>query len=458
MDRESLERIRKMTKDKITVSNFQNSEFMKENNKKINLKKISIVACCILVLTTGVVFGKEIENFIKYYFGIDENINKAAEKGYVEDVNMNPIEEETILTHDNTGEIIDNIDVSVKIDEFLMDDINLSVNFTFKFDDKIKEVFDLDNLQYISLPDLIIFDEDNRILSSNCSKSDFEKICEQYNLDYNFEDYYLNNNPTSSYGINDHNKEENFVKYGVNFLASDKCFPNSKELNFVFTKIKLEKYEYNVENVENGEYLKSNSVTLTGDWKVNVEVPEKMYNHQKTEYKVASISNPNIAVSYASASETGFKFKAILSKVKTEVHLPFEEYKNELFEQKESGKITEEEYNKKMNELTSTKEYDTAYKKYMRENEIITTDYIFFADDEEKSIDKITHVTNSKGEKFKISTSSTAAVNFEEVYLKETDYEFIGTFEMTKYDATDKLTVILIYYGEPVYIELEKIK
>ena len=31
-------------------------------------------------------------------------------------------------------------------------------------------------------------------------------------------------------------------------------------------------------------------------------------------------------------------------------------------------------------------------------------------------------------------------------------------FDVSKYDSTDKIKVILSYYGEPVTIELEKVK
>lgn len=412
MDKETLERIRKMTKDKITVSNFQNSDFMEEYEKKkiINMKKI-VVACLVLILGTSIIFQNDIKAFVKYHFGPNKLIDTVVENGYIEEVDMNSIDSQTTLNHEESGTIIDDVDASIKIDEFLMDDITLSTNFSFKFDDKIKEFLDLDNLQFVSLQDLIVFDEENRIVLSNCDKETFERICKQYNLDYSFEEDYLNLNTSYDSFLNDRIKEENLVKYCFCFHAENTCFPNSKELNFVFSKIKLEKYEdYTGQDIEKGEYLKSNSVILTGDWKINVKVPETMYNRPKSEYKVVSISNPNIMVSCAIASETGFRFNAIISKV----------------------------------EESKTNKFDA---------EMITTGYWYFADDEEKSIDKITHITNSKGKKFQAPTSTTAPI-----YPENDKYTFTGTFEMALKDATDKLIVTLIYYGEPVEIELEKIK
>ena len=37
-------------------------------------------------------------------------------------------------------------------------------------------------------------------------------------------------------------------------------------------------------------------------------------------------------------------------------------------------------------------------------------------------------------------------------------YSYYETFEMTKTDATDKVKVVLYCYGEPVTIQLERIK
>ena len=43
-------------------------------------------------------------------------------------------------------------------------------------------------------------------------------------------------------------------------------------------------------------------------------------------------------------------------------------------------------------------------------------------------------------------------------YVNGNQFDFYETFSMTKYEATDKITVVIDFYGEPVTIELEKIK
>ena len=43
-------------------------------------------------------------------------------------------------------------------------------------------------------------------------------------------------------------------------------------------------------------------------------------------------------------------------------------------------------------------------------------------------------------------------------WLDGNKYNFYETFGMTKYDSTDNIRVVLYYYGEPITIELEKVK
>ena len=448
------EEILENVKLKISISNFGEEENIEMKKSSKNIFKIATVACCLLILTTGITFAKDIEKFIKYYFG-DDKITKAAEQGYVEDVNMDNIDTDITLTKDETEIVIEDINVSGKIDEFLMDDINLSTNCSFTFDEKIKEYFDLDNLQRIYFTDLIILDEENRIVATNCLKPDFDNKCIEYNLDYDFNEF-SSNMPLVNTSIISIDKDTNLVNCNINCNSSDEFLPKSKELTFIFTKMRLEKHEeYAGQDISNGEYLKCDSVNLIGDWKLNVKVPEKMYNREKSEYRVVGESHPDIKVSYVRCSESAFKFKAWLLNYKQpdmESNPVYKELER-LEELVDKGEITWEEGNKRIQEFSCIEENKIADRRWMRENEVITRDYMYFEENEERSIDKITHITDSNGKKYEIGNSSISCVDIEQNL-----YEFTADFELTKYNATDKLTVTLIYYGEPVNIELERIK
>ncbi len=65
------------------------------------------------------------------------------------------------------------------------------------------------------------------------------------------------------------------------------------------------------------------------------------------------------------------------------------------------------------------------------------------------------YILNSKGEKFYSTLQSDRyqCYNFEK---DSKQYNFGETFEMNKYTATDKITMVIDFKGRPVHIELEK--
>ena len=65
------------------------------------------------------------------------------------------------------------------------------------------------------------------------------------------------------------------------------------------------------------------------------------------------------------------------------------------------------------------------------------------------------YVLNSNGEKFTSTLSPSRKANNN--FVAGNKYDFYETFNMTKYDSTNEITVIIEFYGEPVEIKLEKI-
>lgn len=457
MDNENINKIKEFTRIKIAVSNFQKEDTMgKNHNRKNNYLKVLAAICACFILISGMIFSKDIYAFVKYYFGARE-LDIAAENGYVEDVDMEPIEKETTLIDNQTENIIEDVNINVKIDEFLMNDTNISMNFIFEFDEKIKDVFDIDNLQFIEINDLIVIDEEKRILFNKCDLETFEEFCQKNNLDYVFGEY-NENYIGSSWGrtLREYDKDNNIAKYTYNMYATGNSYPKSKELDFIFTEIKIEKYEeYNGQDIENGEYLKPNSIILKGDWKIHLEVPEKMYNRTKEHYKVVSISNPNFEVYTACVSDTGFEFGTIISNVKQpEAKSPIDDVIKQ-FGKNSSQELTEEEV-QKLNEYINAniEEFSKLMDEFRKEITIIADEEIYLDNNGEEK-HRTTSVTNSRGEEFGQSMSSRLRKS---EFLEDDKFDFYETFAMTKYDATDRITVTLLFKDEPVYIELEKIK
>lgn len=350
----------------------------------------------------------------------------------------------TTDTNIKYDEIIDNINIETKIENFLMDDYNLSVEFNFKFDDKINEYINIDNIHNIELKDLIIKDEENKILYAGNDKDAFESYCQKNNLPYVFgecNENYLNSGINYFPSLLD--KEKNSVKLMYNMYTEK--YPKSKKLYFSFGKIiVLEKN-------------KEKAIAINGDWQIELDVPEKMYNRTSESYKVVSCDNNDFEVYYCEVSDTGFEIGVIINNVE-EPKMPKElkevyygilsKYANQV----DQSYSTVELYTK-----LSESPYKEMWNEYYKKFEPILTDgkNSNLIDINVENIEKC-YIENANGQKFECTFSPSRKYRLE--WLTGNKYNYYETFGMTKYDATDNIKVILNYYGKPVKIELEKNK
>lgn len=151
-----------------------------------------------------------------------------------------------------------------------------------------------------------------------------------------------------------------------------------------------------------------NDEVYKGNWKFEEDVPEEMYNRETVIYKVKSCSDDKTVVEDAVLSNTAFK-----------ISIP----------------------------VTTTDKID--YKAlYDREN--MKSIYSLIALQKE-------YVETSDGKRFEISKDGTNGYGGANGENKIIDYH--QTFDLTKYDATDTLTVhIFTNSGEEIIIEYEKLK
>ena len=340
----------------------------KEKEVNIMKRKIIATACASLVLVSGIVFASNIINKNKDDRGLGQGIETAIENGYI----VNP--EMHFINFDNKG-------TKIKIEDFLMDNSNLSIKFTLEFDEVLNNTIDLEKIYHIELNDLIIRDEENRIIYAGHLPDRFKEYCIENNLNYEYAKF--NENYINS-GLNAYidNKSENTVNLIYNIYTEDN-FPKSKKLYFSFKTVTL--YMMPIEQ--------GNTTQLTGEWYAEVDIPENMYSRTVESYKVVNCDNKNLNVYTAIATDTGFEIGVIMP-------------------EKDGNKSV-------INKIES-------------------------------------YIENENGDKFDFSSSVSRKVETE--YLEGNSYKFYETFEMTKYDATDKLKVILDYYGSTVTIRLEKIK
>ena len=66
------------------------------------------------------------------------------------------------------------------------------------------------------------------------------------------------------------------------------------------------------------------------------------------------------------------------------------------------------------------------------------------------------YVETSDGKRFEVSRNGENGLSVPAGTGQIENYK--QTFDLTKYDATDEITVIVEFYGEPFEIKLEKIK
>lgn len=192
---------------------------------------------------------------------------------------------------------------------------------------------------------------------------------------------------------------ENQIMLSLSSAGEVTTFPRSKKLNISFTRIALKKLPASWRDFEK---------VYIGDWKFEVDVPEEMYNREVTIYKVKSCSDENTIVVDAILSNTAFK-----------ISIP----------------------------VTTTDKID--YKAlYDRENMKSISSLIALQKE---------YVETSDGQRFETSKDGTNGYGGVSGENKITNYH--QTFNLTKYDATDILTVhIFTNIGEEIVIEYEKVK
>lgn len=414
-------------------------------------KRVIITTALAIFLVSGVAFATNINSVKNYFRGLGGGIDSAVEHGYIENTEMNYIDKNASVSNE-PDKIIDSLNVEAKIKNFLMDDYNLSVEFNFKFDDEINRYVDLDNIHNIELKDLIVRDEENNIIYAGSDEEAFNEYCNNYNLEYKFGEFnenYLNNglNWFTSY----HNKENKIVEVMYNMYTDQ--YPKSKKLYFSFGKMDI------IE--ENNETI----TELNGKWEIELDVPEKMYNRTTESYKVVGCDNDNFNVYSSTVSNTGFEIGVIISNIEKP------EFPEDLFEIQEyiwnkyKDEIEQTNANKEYQDIImNNSEYKEKYFEFNYKSEPITltkykTPAVKYYEEKGKIITKEqipSYVENSNGKKFECTLSPSRKQKCN--WVSKDKYDFYETFGMTKYEATERIKVVLYYYGEPVTIELEKSK
>ena len=232
-----------------TIDNTIDNIFVKKNTKHKSsfdfiLKRVAILVISLSAITASTVFAKDIINFFTSIFtNSNEGVDTAVENGYVQNVDMDFIED------NNLG---------VKVDYVLMDDHNLNISFVYKY--MSDDVEQITGLNYM---DITIKDEKENVL---CVLSQDEQ------------------NSTNATTLQkstrfDNNQQIiNDTTIRNSLFVSSNNFPKSKMLYFMINTISLKS--------------SNEIINITGNWKFSINLDDKFV--YRTSYKYNCSNNKYI--------------------------------------------------------------------------------------------------------------------------------------------------------------------
>ena len=426
--------IYKRLQNVIAIDKYNEFEKRKNKRKDFISSLMSILIC--LFSISGIVFANEISTKIyENYFGTGNGVGAAIENGYIEGSfdEHEAAMERAYAKNEYTGKTVDGSLTKIKVDKLLMDDFNLSITLDVELSDELDSIIDSKSIRDMSMPDMIIYDEDNNVLFHEYNYS-IKQFCEYKHFDLKEYDILSSTNKVVNSGFSSYvnEKDGNHIKFLFNIYTGDDSFPKSKKLNFYLTEIRIS------ENVEtrNGE----EEVSLTGTWNFSIDVPEKMYNRTKIKYDILSTTDDSFKLNSAYLYDTGmnlnFSFYTGEEYTREKITIPEIEFWESLDREDELKDIEILNYYTAVI-LENSEEYRTqsnnSYKKYIFEK----------------------YLVNEKGEKFNLSVGTRE--NGSSSISEDGTMHFTGMFDLTKYDTTDKITLFINYQDKKIEVVLVKV-
>lgn len=238
-------------------------------------KRIISVIIWIVIATIGIAFAKEL---ITYLFSDSSyGIKKAVENGYVQEV-------DSAYSKSNN--------VELKVDNVLMDDFNLNIIFTVKFDKKEN----LDDVTKCILPNIFITDENNNFIVAKFESKDNSKLYESIKDKISEINYDGIDDGGDSIRIVD--EYDNTLK--ISYRVHSSNFPRSKKLNIKMDKMQLVNNKSNIED-------------YSGEWNTSINLDEQFYNREAILYDMESCNDDSVNFEYAKVTNSGCEVKFNIS-------------------------------------------------------------------------------------------------------------------------------------------------
>lgn len=272
------------TKLKIAISKIEDEENAMSKNKFKIKRNVGIVACACLILTTSVIFAKDIENYLKEVFNnTTRAIDVAIENGYVQQENMD-------YTYDK--------DIGIKVDNLILDDLNLDISFNFE----TKK----DNIKSIRFKDFTITNDNDKVVFR--SEFKYAETLDELPL-YN-----------SLTWMNEPIK------------LTDTTYADSILLGLRPEKEDFEKLYFDIKSVQI-IYVDDTQEIVEGNWKFDVAISEEMRYSTNVTYTLLE-ENEYVKSATATLSPTGMFIELKLKEV-----IDYDS----MFEKAKKGELTEYE-------------------------------------------------------------------------------------------------------------------
>lgn len=381
------------------IRTIQNSlDTNDRHHKYFNLYKVAIIVICLLC-TSGIAYATY--NYVKNNFNRRKGIETAINNGYIMNVD---------------GEPVTSNDVSLKINQILLDDYNLDISFNLEF----KNMEIPDDVQAVEFENILIADDNNNILYHLGSRDIFDKFVRSNNLNVEYRKYsdnYINSNSSNKSNCTNSNNY-NLV---YNISVNNKTFPKSNSLHIYIENVVL--------RMEN-----DNSVINT-NWNLTSSLSSSFQNRDTVNYTYVSNEDNNDIVSVTATTYTTGTDIKLEMKVSTD---------------KVDSKKLKELIEKVKNESNEITEYYHGFYMSNTEKDLYDENNRIY-----NSFSNM-YIKNSSGEKFYITNHINIDSN---IYRSlEQDYLLYNcTIDMTIYNCTNEITLYFTYNNKEYTIPLVKL-
>lgn len=382
------------------IRTIQNSLDTNDRHRKyFNLYKVAIIVICLLC-TSGIAYATY--NYVKNNFNRRKGIETAINNGYIMNVD---------------GEPVTSNDVSLKINQILLDDYNLDISFGLEF----KNMEIPDNVQAIKFESMLITDESNNILYHSGNKEIFDEFVTKNNLNVSYKEYtdkYIN----SGLSINIIPDNKSSFMLACNLSPFNATFPKSTKYN-----IYIENIVFSINNTDK---------VINANWNLESSLTSDFQNRNLVKYTCQNLSDYNNIVNVDVVTYTTG------TNLKIEMKFP-----STLADSKKLKELIDKAKNEQSSNSSQIMDYyDGDYVTKTEKNLYILDEHIY-------NLFNNIFIKTSLDEKFYTTNNITTNKTFH-ISPNNTSIIYSNTFDMTSYDYTDIIYLHFTYNSHEYNIKL----